>query len=271
MRFLETSSPGFDLTYNDVFMVPGISDITSRFEVDLTTPDAIGTTIPIIVSNMNAVAGRRMAETVARRGGIAVLPQDSPMDMVAKNVAYVQRAHQVFETPVALGPDDTIAKALDLIHKRSHRAVIVVDEAEKPIGIFTERDAEGLDRFTRLHKVMSRNVFTLPESTTPKEAYEKLESERLFMAPVVSKQGKLVGALTQKGSLRSDLYKPALDTNGNLLVAAAIGINGEPAKRAKELYDLGIRIIVIDTAHGHQVKMIQAITAVRARLDKMSP
>ena len=76
MRFLDGHRPGFDLTYNDVFIVPNRSDVASRFDVDLSTVDGSGTTIPVVVANMTAVAGRRMAETVARRGGIVILPQD---------------------------------------------------------------------------------------------------------------------------------------------------------------------------------------------------
>ncbi len=268
MKFLEHVVPGYNLTYNDVFMVPQFSDITSRFDVDLTTPDSIGTHIPIVVANMNAVAGRRMSETVARRGGIVVLPQDDPTDEVIKNIEYIKSAHTVYETPVTLSPDDNIAKAIDLIHKRSHKAVIITDEANKPIGIFTEKDADGLDRFTRLNKVMSQNVYTLPASISTAEAFAKLEEARLFMAPVVDKNGALVGVLTQKGTLRSDLYKPATDSQGRLLVAAAIGINGDPAERAKTLLEIGADILVIDTAHGHQQKMIDAIKKVRTAVGK---
>ena len=89
MRLLHPN-PGHDLTYNDVFMVPSHSAVGSRLDVDLTTPDGIGTTLPIVVANMTAVAGRRMAETVARRGGITVLPQDIPIDVVANVVRYVK-------------------------------------------------------------------------------------------------------------------------------------------------------------------------------------
>ena len=78
MRFLTDTAPPFELTYNDVFMVPSLSDVPSRLDVDLTTADGIGTTLPVVVANMTAVAGRRMAETVARRGGIAVLPAGHP-------------------------------------------------------------------------------------------------------------------------------------------------------------------------------------------------
>ncbi len=82
MRFLG-SRPQHDLTYADVFMVPNHSTVGSRLEVDLTTPDRVGTTIPVVVANMTAISGRRMAETVARRGGLAVLPQDIPLDVIA--------------------------------------------------------------------------------------------------------------------------------------------------------------------------------------------
>ena len=146
MRMLH-SDPGYDLTYNDVFMVPSLSDVPSRMNVDLRTPDGIGTTIPLVVSNMTAVAGRRMSETVARRGGIAILPQDIPVDVVARVIDYVKKCHTVFETPITLSPDATIADALSLIHKRAHGAVVVVDDGD-PVGVFTEKDGEGFDRFT---------------------------------------------------------------------------------------------------------------------------
>ena len=80
MRFL--NNPAFDLTYDDVFMVPSKSDVSSRMDVDLASSDGTGTTIPIVVANMTAISGRRMAETVARRGGIAVIPQDIPFQIV---------------------------------------------------------------------------------------------------------------------------------------------------------------------------------------------
>ena len=97
MRFLN-DSPAFDLTYSDVFMVPSLSDVKSRLSVDLTTPDGIGTTIPLVVSNMTAIAGRRMAETVARRGGVVVLPQDIPLDVVETVVQFVKSRHKVIDT-----------------------------------------------------------------------------------------------------------------------------------------------------------------------------
>ncbi|MGA9279189.1 CBS domain-containing protein, partial [Ilumatobacter sp.] len=229
MRMLHPD-PGHDLTYNDVFMVPSLSDVSSRMDVDLTTPDGIGTTIPLVVSNMTAVAGRRMAETVARRGGVAILPQDIPLDVVERVIRSVKACHPVFETPITLGPDNTIGDALNLINKRSHGAVVVVDEG-RPVGVFVEKDADGFDRFTQLRNVMSPSVHILTPDVDPAAAHAQLGERRLHVAPVVDESERLLGVLTRKGALRSTIYRPALDADGRLLVGVAVGINGDPADR----------------------------------------
>ena len=262
MRMLQTA-PGHDLTYSDVFMVPSHSDVGSRFGVDLSTPDGIGTTIPFVVANMTAVAGRRMAEVVARRGGIAVLPQDIPLDVIEMVVEWVKARHPLFETPITLAPWNTVGDALSLIHKRAHGAVIVVDDG-RPVGVFTEHDAVGFDRFTQLRNVMSAELDTLPEDVTPEAAFEQLHGARRTLAPVVGADGRLLGLLTGTGALRSTIYRPALDAQGRLLVSVAVGINADPVGRATELVRMGVDVLVIDTAHGHQAKMLEVVAAVRA-------
>jgi IMP dehydrogenase len=264
MRMLHPE-PGFDLTYNDVFMVPGLSDVASRTVVDLTTPDGVGTTIPLVVSNMTAVAGRRMAETVARRGGLAILPQDIPVPVITRVIDYVKGCHAVFETPITLGPDATIAEALSLIHKRAHGAVVVVDEG-RPVGVFTETDAEGNDRFTQLGNVMSTSLHIVAPDLDPAAAFEDLGEHRLRVAPVVEADGTLIGVVTRKGLLRSTIYRPALDAGGRLMIGVAVGINGDPAARAAEVVAHGADVLVIDTAHGHQTRTLRAVEAVRAGL-----
>ena len=264
MRLLHPD-PGFDLTYNDVFMVPGLSDVPSRMNVDLRTPDRVGTTIPLVVSNMTAVAGRRMAETVARRGGIAILPQDIPVDVVARVIDYVKKCHTVFETPITLAPDATIGDALSLIHKRAHGAVVVVDEGA-PVGVFTERDGDGFDRFTQLSNVMSSSLHILHPDIDPAAAFEHLGEHRLRVAPVVDDDERLLGVITREGALRSTIYDPAVDADGRLMVGVAVGINGEPARRARELVAHGADVLVIDTAHGHQTRTLRAVEEVRAAL-----
>ena len=263
MRFLG-SNPPYDLTYSDVFMVPSLSAVSSRFDVDLSTPDRLGTTIPVVVANMTAVAGRRMAETVARRGGITVLPQDIPLDITETVIEYVKTRHLVYDTPITLSPTHTVGDALGLIHKRAHGAVVVVDDNGGPAGIFTEHDAAGFDRFTQLKNVMSQELVVIEAGAEPADIYDVLTDARLSVAPVVDGEGRLIGCATRKGALRSTIYRPAVDANGRLMVAAAVGINGDPATKAKALLSFGADVLVIDTAHGHQQRTLHAIEEVRA-------
>ncbi|RAX20358.1 MULTISPECIES: GuaB1 family IMP dehydrogenase-related protein [unclassified Actinomyces] len=267
MKFLNGMQPTFDLTYDDVFMVPSRSAVGSRTGVDLTTDDASGTTIPLVVSNMTAVAGKRMAETVARRGGIAIIPQDIPADVVIDTVAQVKASHLVYDTPVTVKPHHTCGYALGLIPKRAHGAAVVVDgETNVPIGMVDMRDVSGVDRFTQVRRVMSTELVTLPEGIDPRDAFDRLKAARRTLAPVVGADGGLVGLLTRSGAVRSTIYRPAVDAAGHLRVGAAIGMNGDPARRVVELVAAGVDVIVVDTAHGHQDRMVEVVRAVRAAL-----
>ena len=230
--------------------------------MSLATRDRSGTTIPVVVANMTAVAGRRMAETVARRGGMAVLPQDIPVDVVAEVVAWVKSRDLVYDTPLTLGPEATTGHALSLLPKRAHGAVIVVEDGY-PVGVVTESDCHGVDRFTQLRQVMSTELLTLPAGTDPEQAFAMLHGGRHRLAPVVDGAGRCVGILTRTGALRATLYQPATDDRGRLRVGTALGINGDVAGKAKLLLDAGADLLVVDTAHGHQDKMISALHAVR--------
>jgi len=259
---LLTPAP-YELTYDDVFLLPHRSGITSRLEVDTSTVDGSGTTIPVVVANMTSVAGRRMAETVARRGAIAVIPQDIPIDVVADVVSYVKSRHVLYDTPITLSRVDTVGEALGLLPKRAHGAVVVVEDG-RPVGIVTEADCLGVDRFTQLREVMSRDLLTLPDSVDPRAAFDRLQDGRHRMAPVVGADGRLVGILTRKAALRSALYTPAVDDGGRLRVAAAMGVSGDVSTRAKGLLEAGVDVLVLDTAHGHQERMIDGLRIVQA-------
>ncbi|KRD44971.1 inosine-5-monophosphate dehydrogenase [Cellulomonas sp. Root930] len=275
MRFLPGHAATSDLTYGDVFLVPSRSEVTSRFDVDLTAVDGTGTTVPIVVANMTAVAGRRMAETVARRGGITVLPQDVPTNVVAEVVASVKARHTVVETAVVVSRHDTVHTALTLIGKRAHGAAVVVDDG-KPVGVVTEADCQGVDRFTQVEEVMTAHPTTVDLAIIEQgglrgleAAFEKLHGSRRKFSPVV-RDGELVGVLTRIGALRSSIYQPAVDGQGHLRVAAAVGINGDVKQKALELLEAGVDVLVVDTAHGHQRKMLDALGAVRS-LDPQVP
>ncbi len=211
MRFL--TEPVHDLAYSDVFLVPSRSAVTSRLDVDLATRDGSGTTIPVVVANMTAVAGRRMAETVARRGGLTVLPQDIPADVVAEVISWVKARDLVYDTPLTLTPDATTGHALGLLPKRAHGAVVVVEDG-RPVGVVTEADCQGVDRFTQLRRVMSTELLTLPTGTDPEHAFSLLHEGRHRLAPVVDGTGRCVGILTRTSALRATLYSPAADAGG---------------------------------------------------------
>jgi IMP dehydrogenase len=270
VRFLNDIQPPYDLTYDDVFMVPRRSAVGSRQGVDLSSPDGTGTTIPIVVSNMTAIAGRRMAETVARRGGLVVIPQDIPIDVVTDVISWVKSRHLVLDTPIVLAPHQTVADALALLPKRAHNAGVVVDDDHRPVGVVTDQDLTGVDRFTQLEVVMSRDLLLLDADIDPRKAFNTLDAANRRYAPAVDKDGRLAGILTRKGALRATLYTPATDAAGKLRIAAAVGINGDVGGKAKQLLDAGVDTLVIDTAHGHQETMIAAIRTVRA-LDPQVP
>jgi IMP dehydrogenase len=264
VRFLDSAGPPpYDLTYDDVFMEPRRSAVTSRYDVDLSTHDGTGLTIPLVAANMTAVSGRRMAETLARRGGVAVIPQDIPVPVLADVVAWVKQRHPVFDTAITLAPHHTVADALALIPKRAHRAAFVVVDG-RPVGVVTEEDCLDVDRFTQVESVMSAHVSTLRSDVDPQRAFEELESARRRLAPVVDDEGRLVGVLTRTSALRATIYRPALDAQGRLRIAAALGVGSDAKAKAQTLLDLGVDCLVLDTAHGHQERMLEALGSVRA-------
>jgi IMP dehydrogenase len=263
MRFIGDRRPDHDLTYADVFMVPNRSDVGSRLEVDLTTPDRVGTTIPVVVANMTAISGRRMAETVARRGGLAVLPQDIPVDVVTEVVSWVKSRHPVYDTPITLGPTSTVGEALALLTKRAHGIVVVVEDGGVPVGVVTDGACQDVDRFTQLSQVMAPDPLTVPAGTDLPKIFDVLSEARVTAAPVVEGD-RVVGVITRKGALRSALYLPAVNADGQLLTSAAVGINGDVAGKAAALLAGGVDVLVVDTAHGHQEKAIEALRAVRS-------
>lgn len=274
MRLL--NEPTTDLTYSDIFLVPSRSDVISRLDVDLAADDGTGSAIPLVAANMTAVTGKRMAETMARRGGLAVLPQDVPLDVIRDVTAWIKTRHRILETPVSLAPSDTVIDALHLMGKRPHGAVVVVDGSGAVTGVVRAADFEGQDRFASLASVIRHRPLVLDADTLDagpaanpadavqalRRAFDTMDAAGTDYAPV-QQGGALVGVLTRKGALRSTLYRPSLDADGRLKVVAAVGINGDVADRAAQLLAAGVDVLVLDTAHGHQQKMFDALAAVK--------
>lgn len=265
MRFLN-EPPAHDLTYSDVFMVPSRSDVVSRLDVDLTSTDGLATPLPLVAANMTAVSGRRMAETMARRGGLAIYPQDIPTDVVAASIRKVKAAHPVFDTPVTVALDTTVGQTLGLIGKRAHGVAVVLD-GDRVVGLVSPNAAAGADRFAQARDVMTTDVLFIEGDPSPEDVFDAL-SERHQKVAVIVEDGRLVGIMNSHGALRSTIYSPALDGQGRLRAGVAVGINGDVAAKVRAALDAEADVLVMDTAHGHQEKMIGALSLARAERDR---
>jgi len=270
VKFL--NEPVTDLTYSDVFLVPSRSQTQSRMSVDLSAEDSTGSTIPVVSANMTAVTGRRMVETMARRGGLGVLPQDVPLDVIRQATEWVKSCHPVLETALKVAPTDTMLDVLHLLDKRNHDAVCVVDEDLRLAGVVTSQDGLGVDRFSSVASVMRMPAlrFSAEEVLAEgglEQAFATMDAAGAEYAPVTGSDGVLAGVLTPRGALRSTLYRPNVDANSQLRVGAAVGINGDVAGKTEALLDAGVDVLVVDTAHGHQQKMFEALRIVRETVD----
>lgn len=272
MQFLHPEyDEHLELSLEDVFIVPGGFEGTSRMEVNLTPPDFAGGSHPVVSANMNAVTGKRMAETMARYGGLGVLPQDMKLELMGRIIQHIKQAHPKFDTPLVVTADATLRDVQGIIRKRAHGMVVVVDEVHRPVGLIALADLRHQDQYAQAKSVMSRRLVTITQDATNEEAYLLMEQERVKATPVVDEQGQLIGLLTKEDAVRLELLTPSLDAQGNLMVAAAVGISSNAADRAKALVELGADCIVLDTAHGHQRRMLESIEAVRKAIGDQVP
>jgi IMP dehydrogenase len=213
---------------------------------------------------MNAVTGKRMAETMARFGGLGVLPQDMDLDTVARIVKHIHAADPRYDTPLAVSPRATLRDVQGIIRKRSHDLVVVVDDERRPLGIVTHADLRDRDQYTPASALMSPRLIAFPVGIANRDAFLQLDEARVKAAPVLDGEGRLVGVITRNDAVRLELLRPALGPRGELMVAAAVGISVHAADTAAQLLDLGVSAIVLDTAHGHQRRMLDALRAVKA-------
>ncbi|HWU47324.1 MAG TPA: GuaB1 family IMP dehydrogenase-related protein [Humibacter sp.] len=263
MQFYGTA-PTHDLTYSDVFLVPSRSAVTSRLDVSLSPGDGTGATTPIVSANMNSVTGKRLAATLARRGGLGVLPQDMHLQDLDEAIRWVKDQPVAYDTPVILGPDATVADALELVPAMPGHGVVLHDENDRYAGcIAADRLATALPD-ARLGDLLHGSLTSLDADDVPdgRAAFDLMTAAGLEFAPVL-RHGIVIGTLSRTSALRSTIYAPALDDDGRLRVAAAIGINGDVASRARALAAAGVDVLVIDTAHGDQDGMRRAIRAVK--------
>lgn len=262
MEFYE-ASPHHDLTYSDVFLVPSRSAVGSRLSVSLAPKDGTGATIPVVSANMNSVTGPRLAASLARRGGLGVLPQDLHLQDLDTAIRWVKDQPVVFDTPISMGPERTVAEALRQLPAVDGHGILVHDGHGVFLGfILASRLGTALPD-ARLGDLLHGRLTSIDadDVTEPRAAFELMVAAELEFAPVL-RHGEVVGTLSRKSALRSTLYQPAVDAQGRLIVAAALGVNGDVAGKAKALVAAGVDVLVLDTAHGHQDVMVRAVETV---------
>ncbi|WP_168627901.1 GuaB1 family IMP dehydrogenase-related protein [Cryobacterium sp. BB307] len=264
MRFYE-AAPTHDLTYSDVFLVPSRSDVTSRLDVSLATDDGTGATIPLVSANMNSVTGARLAATLARRGGLGVLPQDMHLQELDTAIRWVKDQPVAYDTPIELHTGDTVAKALGLVPAAAGHGIVLLDGGGKYAGCIDASELLKAMPDARLGDLVRENLpaIDVEDVGDPREAFDLMIAADLAFAPVM-RHGAVVGTLSRTSALRSTLYQPNVDADGKLKVAAALGMNGDVAAKARALAGAGVDVLVIDTAHGAQDGMVKAVQTVTA-------
>ncbi|MEW6032037.1 MAG: IMP dehydrogenase [Bacillota bacterium] len=255
------------LTFDDVLLVPKLSEVVPR-DVDVSTELGRGLrlNIPILSAGMDTVTEARMAIAMARLGGLGFIHKNMPIDRQTVEVDKVKRSeHGVIVDPFFLGPDNTVAEAVDLM-ERYHISGVPVVKDGRLVGIITNRDIRLEERFERpISEVMtSENLVTAPVGTTLEDAKRILARHKIEKLPLVDSQFRLMGLITIKDIEKAQKYpNAAKDSRGRLLAGAAVGVNAEARTRAEALVAAGVDVIVVDSAHGHSRNVLELTRELR--------
>jgi len=250
-------------TFDDVLLVPQKSDVLPR-DVDVSTylTKKIKLNIPIMSAGMDTVTEAKMAIAIAREGGIGIIHKNMSIEEQACEVDKVKRSeHGVITDPFYLSPEDTIQDADNLMAKYRISGVPIV-VGKKLVGIITNRDIRFEKDYTKkIKEVMTKdNLITAPVGTSLKEAEEILKKYKIEKLPLVDEDFNLKGLITIKDIEKAEKFpNAAKDEKGRLLVGAAVGVSKDMQDRVKALYEAGVDVIVIDTAHGHSKGVLDAV------------
>lgn len=262
------------LTFDDVLLVPAHSVVLPRdVSVKTKLTRNISLNIPIMSAGMDTVTEAEMAIAMAREGGIGVIHKNMSIDEQAREVKLVKRSeHGVITDPICLYADNTLAEADELMNRYRISGVPVTDENGILTGIITNRDMRFETDLSRsIGEVMtSEGLVTAPEGTSIEEAKEILKAHRIEKLPLIDEKGHLKGLITIKDIERRRKFPSAVkDSNGRLLVAAAIGVTPDVEERVEALMAAKADVFVIDTAHGHSEGVLQQIRRLRQTFSHM--
>jgi IMP dehydrogenase len=254
------------LTFDDVMLVPAYSEVTPglvTLETRLTRKLSLN--IPLISSAMDTVTESAMAIAMACHGGIGVVHKNLSPERQAKEVRRVKKyKNRIVEDPITVGPDKKLSYALEIMRSQDISGLPVV-VGDQLVGIVTNRDLRfQQDMNLTVKDVMTKNLITAPVGTTLDSAKAKLQEHRIEKLLIVDTSGNLRGLVTIKDIEKKEMFPNASkDADGHLMCGAAIGVGGAALDRAKHLVDVGVDVIIVDTAHGHSKGVLDAVTAVK--------
>ncbi len=258
------------LTFDDVLLIPKKSRVLPR-DVDISTflTKEIKLNIPLISAAMDTVTESEMAIAMAREGGIGILHKNMTIEKQCEEVDKVKRSESgMIQDPITLTPDKSIGDALSLMKKYSISGIPIVDENGKLVGILTNRDLRFEPNFSLpISEIMTKeNLITAPIGTTLEKAEKILQKYKIEKLPVVDKRGRLRGLITFKDILKKKKHPNACKDNlGRLRVGAAVGITNDTLDRVQALFNSGVDVIVIDTAHGHSDGVLKVVKELRKK------
>jgi IMP dehydrogenase len=258
------------LTFDDVLLVPARSDVLPT-ETDTATQFTRGIRlqIPLCSSAMDTVTEAALAIALAQQGGIGVIHKNFPIERQAEEVDKVKRSESgMIVDPVTIRPDRPVSEALRVMERYKISGVPVVDEDGHLVGIITNRDLRFETRFDiPVSEVMTKQpLVTVPVGTTLEQAKAVLQKHRIEKLLVIDGDKHIKGLITVKDIQKAIKYPSAAkDDLGRLRVAAAIGATGDFRERADELVRARVDCLVIDTAHGHSSRVIEAVREIKRR------
>ncbi|TAY31533.1 IMP dehydrogenase [Rhizobium leguminosarum] len=267
-RIIETATGADALTFDDVLLQPGHSEVMPG-QTNISTRIArdFELNIPIISSAMDTVTESRLAIAMAQAGGLGVIHRNLTPIEQAEQVRQVKKFESgMVVNPVTIGPDATLADALGLMKSYSISGIPVVEKSGRLVGILTNRDVRfASDQDQKIHELMTKdNLVTVKESVDQQEAKRLLHSHRIEKLLVVDTEGRCVGLITVKDIEKSQLNPNASkDAQGRLRAAAAISVGDDGFERAERLIEAGVDLLVVDTAHGHSQRVLDAVSRVK--------
>jgi len=262
------------LTFDDVLLLPQKSSVLpAEVDTDSWFTRGISLKLPLVSAAMDTVTESRMAIAMAQSGGIGVVHKNLSVEEQAAHVAKVKRAESsMIAEPIAITPDKTIGEARELMAQYGISGLPVVDAKMRLVGILTKRDLLFQDDWKlAVSRVMTaEGLITAPEGTTLRRAKESLRKHRVEKLPIVDRRRRLKGLITTRDILkRVENPNATLDGKRRLKVAAAVGVGRDAFVRAEALVNADVDAVVVETAHGHQDKVVETARQLRRRYPKL--